>query len=193
MACQDRWAFFTLAGLRPSQEILRPRHAHLDIDAGLPEQDQQLVFVFNKTWFKPGARLGRADAPVVHARLPTKEQSLSSSCSAHAVVNDLQSRAEQDGLEPMHRLMFDFLKGLLHSTSQGEAYEAACKQRLQICEQLQAEVGLQRRASDLALTSLLRYYETVARIVDRLENEIGQIKELVAKTISHSKVVLAHD
>lgn len=153
----------------------------------LAQQDQRFIFVFNKTWFKPGAKLGAgADAPVVHVRLPTKEQSLSSSCST--IINDLQSREEQDGLEPMQRLMFDFLKGLVHSMSQGEAYEAACKQRLQICEQLQAEVGMQRRASQLALTSLLRYYEAVARVVEKLESELGQMKELVAKTISHSKV-----
>jgi hypothetical protein len=150
-------------------------------------QDEKIVFVFNKAWFKLGTVLGPdEDAPVVRAQLPTQEQSLSSSSSA--IISSLHSRAKDDRLEPMHRAMFEYMTGFLHSKSQGEAYEAACRRREQLCEQLEGEVKMQRRASLLALASLLRYYDAVARGMDKLQGRLDEIKQLVDTTLSPSKM-----
>jgi hypothetical protein len=69
---------------------------------GMPRQDEQIICVFNKAYFKQGASAAQApeeSAPVVRAQLPTQEQSLSAShCS---LVNNLSLKANQAGVEPM--------------------------------------------------------------------------------------------
>lgn len=148
------------------------------------EQDDEVVFVFNKMWFKQGASALPPDenAPVVVAKLPTQEQSLSSS-------SNLSFKANQDGVEPMHNAMLDFLKRFVHWKSMGEAYATAAHTRVQLCEKLQNEVAMQRRASALALTSLQRYYKAVAAVVEKLDAELAQVSNLVSTTLSYTKVL----
>jgi hypothetical protein len=116
---------------------------------GMPRQDEQTIFVFNKAWFKQGANaiLPEETAPVVRAQVPTQEQSLSASSSMF--INNLSVKANQEGVEPMQMAILDFLKRFLHFQSMGDAYETAARRRVQLCEQLEAELGMQRRASVL--------------------------------------------
>ena len=141
---------------------------------GLPRQDEQSVFVFNKAWFRQGAA-GPPDegAPVVRAELPTQEQSLLSSCST------VISRAHQNADDPMRKATVDFLAKFVHFQAVGEAYAAAAAARVQACEQVRDAVGLQRRASALALSSLQRYFAAVGLSVDKLEAEVAAASELV--------------
>ena len=152
-------------------------------------QDDQTVFVFNKACFKQGAGAGSTDERelVVHAALPTQEQSLSSS-------SNLSLKAKQDGGldhhdEPMHKALLDFLSRFLHWNSTAEAYLTAGRTRMRLCKKVQGEVRMQRRASALALTSLQRYYSSVAQALDKVDNEVAQISDLVATSLSHAKVL----
>ena len=98
----------------------------------------------------------------------------------------------------MQNAILDFLKRFLHFQAMGDAYATAARRRIQLCEQLDGEVGMQRRASTLALTSLQvlrvlavlvqnctqvhvltpeallcqRYYKSVAHVAEKLDAEV---------------------
>lgn len=154
-----------------------------------PQQDDQIVFVFNKACFKQGAGAGSTDEReiVVRAELPTQEQSLSSS-------SNLGLKAMQDGSldhhdEPMHKALLESLSRFLHWNSTAEAYLTAGRTRVSRCREVQGQVRMQRRASALALTSLQRYYASVAQALDKVDDEVAQISDLVATSLSHAKVL----
>jgi len=148
------------------------------------EQDDKVVFVFSKLWFKQGASALPPDenAPVIVAKLPTQEQSLSSS-------TNLSFQANEDGVEPMQKAMLDFLKRFVHWKSMGQAYTTAALSRRELCKKLQDEATMLGRASALALISLQRYYKAVAGVVEQLDTELAQVSLVVSSTLSYHKVL----
>ena len=148
-------------------------------------QDEQTVFVFNKAWFKQGAGPPEESAPDIRAQLPTQEQSLSSSST---IINNLTNKANQDGVEPMQNAVLDFLTRFVHWKSMAEAYASAARSRVRMCEQLQAEIAMQSRASVLAFASLERYYVRVREVVQKLEGEVREASDLMLQDLSYQKV-----
>ena len=88
----------------------------------------------------------------------------------------------------MHATMLNFLARFMHWKSMAEAYVSAGRKRVQLGEELQGQARMQRRASALALSSLVRYQASVADLLRNVQAQVAQLSQLVSTLLSCAKV-----
>eukprot|EP00290_Baffinella_frigidus_P007793 CAMPEP_0180137448 /NCGR_PEP_ID=MMETSP0986-20121125/12217_1 /TAXON_ID=697907 /ORGANISM="non described non described, Strain CCMP2293" /LENGTH=537 /DNA_ID=CAMNT_0022078909 /DNA_START=78 /DNA_END=1687 /DNA_ORIENTATION=- len=136
---------------------------------GLPRKDAQVVFLYDKSWFKGDAAAADSDVgipPTVDAVLPSQEQSLSSSSLA----------ANPDG-DPMQAAIISFAARFAFWKATAEAYSLAGAARSNFSEEMAKQLRMQRRAASLARASLHKYFSAVGETLQGLEEELSSAKE----------------
>eukprot|EP00283_Hemiselmis_rufescens_P002700 CAMPEP_0173431670 /NCGR_PEP_ID=MMETSP1357-20121228/9738_1 /TAXON_ID=77926 /ORGANISM="Hemiselmis rufescens, Strain PCC563" /LENGTH=326 /DNA_ID=CAMNT_0014396175 /DNA_START=35 /DNA_END=1015 /DNA_ORIENTATION=- len=160
---------------------------------GLPKEGH-VIFFYDKAWFRAGGAdaslLPATHVPKVEPQLPTQEQSLAGS----------SLMAPQGGdVEPMQNALISYAASFAHWRGTADAYHAAAGARIEVCERLSEQLGMQRRASVLARSSLKIYHKTVeasleslGKELERADGEVERVTPEFDKTVGRLRETELH-
>uniref|UniRef100_A0A7S4PKR0 Autophagy-related protein 11 C-terminal domain-containing protein n=2 Tax=Guillardia theta TaxID=55529 RepID=A0A7S4PKR0_GUITH len=147
---------------------------------GLPRQDNQVIFFYDKSWFKSGLAGTKTEDEiiVIKAQLPNQEKSLSNSAFM----------SNQDSGEPMQSAIFNFYARFAHWKATADAFLVAAKAREKACQDIRNEVKMQHRGSALARKSLMCYFSAVRKSIEKLETELESARLSTEENLKRSEV-----